>query len=70
VIFGYDVNGRQIVEPVKVKFASLVDALVSHHTNGAIIIIQFQTASNDLSVESREFSRQVINEVKNRLPGS
>jgi len=70
VIFGYDVNGRHIVEPVKVKFASLVDALVSHHTNGAIIIIQFQTASNDLSVEAREFSRQVITEVKNRLPGS
>ncbi len=70
VIFGYDVNGRQIVEPVKVKFASLVDALVSRHTNGAIIILQFQTASNDLSVEAREFSRQVINEVKNRLPGS
>jgi len=68
VIFGYDINGRNLVEPVKVKYASLVDALVRQHTNGAIIIIQFENASDDLSDAEREFARRVINEVKGRLP--
>jgi len=69
VIFGYDINGRNIVEPVKVKFASLVDALIRHRTNGAIIIIQFENGTDVLSGEEREFATQVMYEVKGRLPG-
>lgn len=70
VIFGYDVNGRNLVEPVKVKYASLVDALLRHRTNGAIIIIQFKNASGDLSDEERDFASRVIKEVQGRLPGA
>ncbi|MGD8874784.1 MAG: exosortase W [Gammaproteobacteria bacterium] len=69
VIFSYDINGQNLIEPLEVKFASLVDALVWKRTNGAIIIIQFENASDALSEKEREFARQIVYEVQARLPG-
>jgi exosortase len=60
VFFCYDVNGRILIDPVKVKLASLVDALTGRRSNGAIIIIQIDGNSEYPSAEIQEFIKQVV----------
>ena len=60
VFFNYDVNGRNLVDPVKVKLASLVDVLTARRSNGAIIIIQFEGVLEYPSAEIDEFLQQVV----------
>lgn len=61
VFFCYDINGKNLVDPVKVKLASLADALIRRRNNGAIIIIQVNDTSETPSVEVQEFLKQVVN---------
>ena len=60
VFFCYDINGKILIDPVKVKLASLADALIRRRNNGAIIIIQVDENSEYPSVEVREFIKQVV----------
>jgi len=60
VYFCYDVNGRILIDPVTVKLASLVDALLRGRANGAIIIIQVDGDLEDFSVDTREFVNEVV----------
>ncbi len=60
VFFCYDINGKILVDPVKVKLASLADALIRRRNNGAIYIIQVDDNSESPSVEVQEFIKQVV----------
>ena len=60
VFFNYDVNGRILIDPVKVKLASLIDALTGKRSNGAIIIIQIDGKLDQPSAEIQEFMKQVV----------
>jgi exosortase len=66
--FWYDVNGRQLIDPKRVKLASLVDALVSRRTNGAIIVVIFDGEVERLSLAQQEFLRQVVTATSAILP--
>ncbi len=60
VLFNYDVNGRILVNPVKVKLASLIDVLTGRRSNGAIIIIQIDGKLEQPSAEIKKFLKQVV----------
>jgi EpsI family protein len=60
VFFNYDVNGRILVDPVKVKLASLIDTLTTRRSNGAIIIVQIDGKLEQPSAEIQEFLKQVV----------
>jgi EpsI family protein len=60
VFFNYDVNGRILIDPVKVKLASLIDVLTGKRSNGAIIIIQVDGKLEQPTAEMQEFIRQVV----------
>jgi exosortase len=69
--FHYDVNGRQLVDPRKVKLASLVDALAKRRTNGAIVVVLFEGGGAEpLSPQQREFLEQVFAAAGALLPGT
>ena len=58
--FHYDVNGRKLVDPRKVKLASLVDALAKRRTNGAIVVVLFEGGGAEpLSPQQQAFLEQV-----------
>ncbi|HEC26128.1 MAG TPA: EpsI family protein [Gammaproteobacteria bacterium] len=58
--FYYDINGRILIDPVKVKLASLIDALTERRNNGAIIIIQINKKLEQPSAEIQEFLKQIV----------
>jgi len=69
--FHYDVNGRQLVDPRKVKLASLVDALTRRQTNGAIVVVLFEgDGAAPLSPQQRDFLEQVFAAAAALLPGT
>ena len=68
VFFSYDINGRNIIDPKRAKLASVLDALMHRHNNGAIIMVIFDKKSSDLSNKEQEFLRQVVDIADNRLP--
>jgi len=69
--FHYDVNGRKLVDPRKVKLASLVDALAKRRTNGAIVVVLFEGGSAEpLSPQQQAFLEQVLAAVGALLPGT
>jgi EpsI family protein len=61
VYFWYDVNGRILVEPVKVILASLADALLDRRTNGAVVIVQFEGVHQAPAAEIQDFLEQLMN---------
>jgi EpsI family protein len=65
--FVYDINGRSLIDPKMVKLATLVDALFYRRTNGALIVVLFDKATDTLSAEEHEFLRQFLREVRARL---
>jgi len=68
--FYYDLNGRQLIDPRKVKLASLVDALTRRRTNGAIVVVLFEGAGSEhLLPEQHAFLEQVFNAAGALLPG-
>jgi len=67
VYFWYDVNGRLLTEPVKVKLASLADALMRRRTNGAVVIVQVEGKHEDASTEVQEFLEQLVVAVQANL---
>jgi len=68
--FYYYVNGRQLIDPHKVKLASLVDALAKGQTNGAIVVVLFERPGGDtLSAEQQAFLREVVSAAGAILPG-
>jgi EpsI family protein len=69
VFFSYDINGRNIVDPKRAKLASVIDALLHRHNNGAIVIVIFDNESIDLSDSEQEFLTQVMLMASARLPG-
>ena len=69
--FNYDVNGRQLIDPRRVKLASLVDALASRRTNGAIVVVLFEGNEGEpLSPERQAFLEGVLAEASALLPGA
>jgi hypothetical protein len=69
--FHYDVNGQQLIDPKKVKLASLVDALAKRRTNGAIVVVLFEGGGAEpLSPQQREFLEQVFAAAGALLPGT
>lgn len=58
--FTYDVNGRRLVDPGKVKLASLVDALTRRRTNGAIVVVMFDGDAERLAPDQQAFLEQVL----------
>jgi EpsI family protein len=60
VFFNYDVNGRILIDPVKVKLASLIDTLTGRRSNGAIIIVQIDGKLEQPSAEIQEFLKEVV----------
>ena len=60
VFFNYDLNGRILIDPVKVKLASLIDVLTGRRSNGAIIIIQIDGKLEQPTAEVQEFMKQVV----------
>jgi hypothetical protein len=60
VFFNYDVNGRILIDPVRVKLASLIDTLTGRRSNGAIIIVQIDGKLEQPSAEIQEFLKQVV----------
>ena len=60
VYFWYDVNGRILIEPVKVKLASLADALLDRRTNGAVVIVQFDGTHQAPAAEKQDFLEQLM----------
>ena len=67
VYFCYDVSGRNLIDPKKVKFASLMDALTSRRTNGAIIIIALHGSQDARSSDEREFIKRSVAEAQARI---
>ncbi len=67
VFFCYDINGRNLIDPKEVKFASLVDALMQQRTNGAIIIVTIEGVDAELSGGEREFIERSVAEVQARI---
>jgi EpsI family protein len=65
--FGYEINGRSLVDLKKVKFMSLLDALFYQRTNGAIIIVLFDKETDELSDDEQEFLGSLLLEVQARL---
>jgi exosortase len=53
--FYYDINGKRLVDPKRVKLASLIDALTTRRTNGAIVIVLFDGDAETLSPDQRDF---------------
>ncbi len=70
VFFSYDINGRNIIDPKLAKLATVFDALMHRHNNGAIIMVIFDKESNELSNNEQAFLRQVVNMAYDRLPGT
>jgi len=66
--FYYDINGRNIIDPKRAKLASVLDALMHRHNNGAIIMVIFDNKSSVLSNNEQEFLRQVVDMADHRLP--
>lgn len=66
--FYYDVNGKRLVDPKRVKLASLVDALSTGRTNGAIVIVLFDGDARNLSQEQRDFLAGVAAAADRILP--
>ena len=69
VFFSYDINGRNIIDPKRAKLASVFDALIRRHNNGAIIMVMFDNDSQALSINEQEFLTKVMNLATARLPG-
>jgi len=69
VYFSYDINGRNVIDPKRAKLASVFDALISRHNNGAIIMVMFDKDSQALSINEQEFLTKVMNLATARLPG-
>ena len=60
VFFWYDVNGKILTNPIKVKLASLADALWKRQTNGAIVIVQVEGEQEEPSADAKAFVNQVL----------
>jgi EpsI family protein len=60
VFFWYDVNGKILTNPIKVKLASLADALWKRQTNGAIVIVQIEGDQEEPSADAKAFVNQVL----------
>ena len=67
--FYYDIHGKRLVDPKRVKLASLIDALVSGRTNGAIVVVLFDGNAENLSPAQREFLNGVTAAAGRILPG-
>jgi len=67
VLFCYDINGRNIIDPKRAKLASLMDALIRYRTNGAIIIVQLDGESGEVTGNERAFVKQVVIEAQKLL---
>jgi len=67
VYFWYDVNGRILVEPVKVKLASLADALLDRRTNGAVVIVQVHGGQQESAAEIQDFLEQLMGSLREYL---
>jgi EpsI family protein len=65
--FLYDINGRSLIDLKKAKLASLLDALFYQRTNGAIVIVLFDKATDKLSAEEQEFLGKLLIETQARL---
>lgn len=65
VYFWYDVNGRILVDPVKVKLASLSDALLNRRTNGAVVIVQAD--GKQQSPDMQQFLDQLMSSLREYL---
>jgi hypothetical protein len=69
VYFSYDITGRNIIDPKRAKLASVFDALLHRHNNGAIIMVIFDEEAHELSADQQEFLTQVMVMATARLPG-
>ena len=59
--FTYDVNGRRLVDPRKVKLASFVGALTRRQTNAAIVVVLFDGGEAErLAPDQQTFLEQVL----------
>jgi len=67
--FYYDIGGERLVDPKRVKLASLIDALTTGRTNGAIVVVLFDGNAEDLSPAQREFLNGVTAAAGRILPG-
>jgi EpsI family protein len=65
--FYYDINGRHIINTKHAKLASLADALFSHRTNGAIVIVNFEKDIGELSAEQETFLKGIAEEARKVL---
>jgi EpsI family protein len=65
--FVYEINGRSLIDPKRVKLASLLDALFYQRSNGAIVIVIFDKVTDKLSAEEQEFLGKLLIETQARL---
>lgn len=60
--FYYHINGRHIIDTTLAKLSFLSDALFDNRTNGAIIIVIFDQKIEKITMEQKEFLKQVVKE--------
>ena len=65
--FLYQINGRNLVDLKRVKLASLLDALMYRRSNGAIVIVLFDKANDQLSADEQAFLAEFLKETQARL---
>jgi EpsI family protein len=71
-IFWFDINGKRAIDPYRVKLYSVVDAMVHRRTNGAVVIVSWDTdaaeATADLDSQRRAFLSAVFPLLTEHLP--
>lgn len=70
-VFWFDINGRRVIDPYQAKFYSVVDAILHRRTNGAVVIVSWDSeldASTEIDPERRSFVSAVIPLLQNYLP--
>ena len=65
--FLYQINGRNLVDLKRIKLASLLDALMYRRSNGAIVIVLFDKANDQLSADEQAFLAEFLKETQARL---
>jgi len=69
VFFSYNIGGRNIIDPKLAKLASLFDALIHRRTNGAIIMVVFDSDAHEITDTEQQFLLSVVSMARAWLPG-
>ena len=67
LFFDYEINGRNIVNKLEAKLASLIDAVLYRRNNGAVVTIVVEAPPERLTERDRAFVRALMDRVRAAL---